>query len=453
MRFVMFFVNFSWQKYFKNIFRLQKRLFKIGFFNDIKKCLMFQRLILRSNSARILSIRYVTQISMDKKFAGIDGKVSLSFNDRFELNEYLRCNFNNWQPQSLKKVSFIEKNGIIKSLKLSTIADRAWQYLILFSIEPVHEATFNICNFGFRRSRFIHELQRVLILNLEKQSLGFQKRILIVNFKGISNFLNKNLLVKNIVAPRGIKIGIFKSLTLGLSLFFDSSNQNVFNLSSFLLNVALGGVDNIHYSLRFGYNILFILKPLDNEKLILKKLESFFINSGMQGISYSVFFSSTLNGFDFLGWYFKVFKNGDFICVPSNNNYQNFLKRIKLILNNSNYGATVKSAKIFPLTKDWKMYHRFCNLTASRFSLFFLKKRAFKVFNQESKQDSYSTKRLINKCFYELNPNNKNMADFGIMKSPFYGHLTFWVNSFYFNPLSSLNYRSIFFCIHCGMRF
>lgn len=448
MLFVAFLLILSWQKYFRNIFRLQKRLFKIGFFNDIKRCLMFQRLLLQSNSARILSIRYVTQISLDKNFAGVDGKVFLSFSDRFELNEYLRCNFNNWQPQVLKKVSFLEKSGLIKSLRLSTIADRAWQYLILFAIEPVHEATFNVCNFGFRRSRFIHELQRLLILNLERQSFGSQKRILIVNLKSIDNFLNKNLIIKKIIAPRGIKFGIFKSLTLGLYLFFDSKNQNVFNLPSFLLNIALDGVENIHYCLRFGYMILFILKPLDNEKLILEKLELFFINSGMKEFPFNVSFASTLNGFDFLGWHFKVLKNGAFICIPSNENYQNFLKRIKFILNNSNYGAAVKSSKIFPLTKDWKVYHRFCNLTSSRFSLFSLKKRAFTIFNQESKQDSYSTKRLLNKCFYELNYSDKNIADYGIIKSPFYGHLAFWVNS-----VSDLICKSIFFCIHCGMRF
>lgn len=444
---------FSWQKYFKNIFRLQKRLFKTAFFYDIKKSLIIQRLILVSNSARVLAIRYVTQVSFDRKLSGIDGKVFLNFNDRFELNEYLRSNFNNWQPQVLTQVSFLEKNGVVKFCKLPTIADRVWQHLVLFALEPVHESMFNICNFGFRRSRFVHELQRSIILNIEKQSFGSQKRILMVNLKNIGDFLDKSLLVKKIVAPRSIKFGIFKSLVIGLCPLFDSTTRNVFDFSSFLLNVALDGIEDIHLGFRFGYNLLFILKPLDNEALIIKSLEGFLKKLGIQNFVLDILFSSTLAGFDFLGWHFKVFQNGYYICRPSDDNYQIFLKKVKFVLNNSNYGASIKAAKIFPIVKDWKTYHRFCNLTNSRFSLFFLKKRAFKIFNKETKQDSYSTKRLLNKCFYDLGINKKDITLSGVIKSPFYGHSTFWVSSFYFTFISSSKNKGIYFCVHCGMNF
>lgn len=61
---------------------------------------------------------------------------------------------------------------------------------------------------------------------------------------------------------------------------------------------------------------------------------------------------------------------------------------------NSNYGAKIKAIKIAPIVRDWKFYNKFCNARHSRVSLFYIQKRAFKVFNKESKQDFYSVVRV-----------------------------------------------------------
>jgi retron-type reverse transcriptase len=80
----------SWEKSMNNLYRVQKRLFKSVCVADFRKALQIQKLILNSNSARLLAIREVTQISATRKIPGIDGKTFLSFTDRFELNE-LSC--------------------------------------------------------------------------------------------------------------------------------------------------------------------------------------------------------------------------------------------------------------------------------------------------------------------------------------------------------------------------
>lgn len=38
-------------------------------------------------------------------------------------------------------------------LKIPTIADRAWQCLAKFALEPAHEATFHERSYGFRPGR------------------------------------------------------------------------------------------------------------------------------------------------------------------------------------------------------------------------------------------------------------------------------------------------------------
>ena len=48
--------------------------------------------------------------------------------------------------------------------------------------------------------------------------------------------------------------------------------------------------------------------------------------------------TATTDGFDFLGWHFKVQKNGKFRSTPSGENFKAFRKKVKHIVNNSNYG-------------------------------------------------------------------------------------------------------------------
>lgn len=67
----------SWKESRDLLFKLQKRLFKSVYVSDKKKSLALQKLILQSNCARLLAIRDVTQLSLDRKIPGIDGKLRI----------------------------------------------------------------------------------------------------------------------------------------------------------------------------------------------------------------------------------------------------------------------------------------------------------------------------------------------------------------------------------------
>nr|YP_007317170.1 putative reverse transcriptase maturase [Monomorphina aenigmatica]AFZ88770.1 putative reverse transcriptase maturase [Monomorphina aenigmatica] len=448
VNFVLISSNFnlsSWDKTFKNLFRVQQLLYKSSFVLNKKKCLLIQKVLLSSNSARLLAIRQVTQLDFDKRLIGLNGKNSLTFNERFELNECLRLNFNNWNSQSLKKVFYTEKDGSISFIRVSTIADRSWQALIQFAIEPVHEALFTPYNFGFRNFKSIYEVQNTIMLNLCKQSFGSQKRVLLVNLPEVFESFNVNLLVNKVLVPRGIRVGIFRLINTGFKPSFYPIHS-VNNLSGLFANILVDKVEEIHTGVRFGSNLLFLLKPFDNELLVVRKLISFFnaLSLSTDSISFRLF--STMTGFDFLDWHFKSFSTGGFICTPSLINYRSFLFRIKHIINNSNYGALVKAGKIYPLIRNWRLYHRFCNMSSSRYSLFFIQKRAFKVFKKESKHDLYSVKKLIKKCFFLVKDNHRSLDRNNVDTH----HIFFWF-------LGEISFRKdilkeIFLCIHCGMK-
>lgn len=451
----------SWQKSISNLFLLQNRLFKAFSLSDLNKCLLLQKLILKSNSSRLLAIREVTQLSSYKKIPGVDGKVFLTFTERFELNEYLRLNYTNWFSHPVKIVSVLKNDGGLKILKLPVIADRVWQLVVFYSLEPIYEGLFHPHNFGFRTSYSIFDLQKFFTMNFSDSSNADQKRVLIFDFERIFCNFNFHPFLETLFAPRGIKLGLFRSFNNGFDIGFLDSNDKTSLLGSLFANILLNGIDNIHCSARFGYKAVFILKPFDDEKIVFRKVFSY-----LQLKTLSTNFNvigplSLLAGFQFLDWDYVFLLGKGLVIMPNFNNYQQFLFRVKRILNNSNYGSNIKAAKLAPIVREWKVYNKFCCSESSRLSLFYLKKKAFKIFNKESKQDSYSAKKLLDKVFSNNLKSEKCFFEIDIEKSPYYGHFVFnfcFKNTFFTKKSYSVKFEKLLFfdsfsfCIHCGLK-
>ena len=88
--------NLPWKQFRRNLFRLQKRVYKAVQVGDMRKAKSIQKLILKSTAARLLAVRQVTQLNAGKKTAGIDGEKNLTFKERFELSDELRRHGSNW---------------------------------------------------------------------------------------------------------------------------------------------------------------------------------------------------------------------------------------------------------------------------------------------------------------------------------------------------------------------
>ena len=142
--------NIPWKKFRRNLFRLQVRVYKAIRAGDKRKAKSLQKLILKSYAARMLAVRQITQLNAGKKTAGVDGKAFLNFYERLNLSNWLRYHFNNWKHQKLREIPIPKKDGKTRILKVPSIADRAWQCLVKFAMEPAHEATFHAKSYGFR---------------------------------------------------------------------------------------------------------------------------------------------------------------------------------------------------------------------------------------------------------------------------------------------------------------
>jgi len=136
-------------------------------------------------------------------------------------------------------------------------------------------------------------------------------------------------------------------------------------------------------------------------------------------------------------------------------NYKAFRKKVKFIVNNSNYGATTKAEKLAPVVRGWRNYHRFCKMDGSRFSLWHINHRAFKVFNKETKQNRYTSKKLVDKAFPSVPYSENKYVNVTGEKSPYDGDLSYWSernSKLYDNHTSKAFKRQNHKCGHCGLK-
>lgn len=145
-----------------------------------------------------------------------------------------------------------------------------------------------------------------------------------------------------------------------------------------------------------------------------------------------------------------------FRSTPSVDNFKAFRKKVKIIVNNSKYGATVKATKLAPVVRGWRNYHRFCKLDGSRYSLWHINNRTFKVFNLEAKQNRESTKKLIARAFPKVPYSENKHVNVKGEKSPFDGDLTYWSernSKLYNGETSTALKRQNHTCASCGLKF
>ncbi len=459
--------NLPWKKFRKDLFRLQKRVYKAARNGDIAKTRSLQKLILRSRAARFLAIRQVTQLNNGKKTAGIDGKLALSFKERFELEQKLKSHAANWKHQGLRSIPIPKKDGTKRLLKVPTISDRAWQCLVKYALEPAHETTFHEKSYGFRPGRSAHDAQKTLFNNLSSNKNGYQKRVLELDISKCFDRISHSSIMTRLIAPTAIKQGIFRCLKAGVNPEFPEQGTCQGGVVSPLLaNIALNGIEKIgeyrknakwtSKCVRYADDMVYFLKPEDDATQILDEIKEFLAQRGMEISEKKTKITAATDGFDFLGWHFKVQTNGKFRSYPSEDNFKAFRQKAKSIVNNSNYGAKVKAKKLAPIVRGWRNYHRYCMMNGSRNSLYFIQNRAFKVFNKERKQNRYTSKKLLNQAFPSVPYSENKFVNVKGEKSPYDGDLIYWSkrnSKLYDNYTAKALKRQNHSCASCGLSF
>jgi 5-methylcytosine-specific restriction endonuclease McrA len=237
-------------------------------------------------------------------------------------------------------------------------------------------------------------------------------------------------------------------------------------ISPILANIALNGIESVHKSkdawgrvtepsIRYADDMVIILRPEEDAKTALDGISQFLAERGMNVSKKKTKLTAATDGFDFLGWHFKVQTNGKFRSVPSVDNFKAFRQKVKEIVNCSNYGATEKATRLTPVIRGWRNYHRFCKMDGSRFSLYHIEKRAFTVFNKEPKQNRHTSKKLLDKAFPAIPYSENKHVNVKGDKSPFDSDLAYWSernSKLYDGETSRALKRQNHTCGYCGLK-
>src|SRR4028118_393151 len=160
-------------------------------------------------------------------------------------------------------------------------------------------------------NRSAHDAQKTLFDNLRSQSNGIEKRVIELDIEKCFDRISHSSIMEQLIAPRRIKIGIFRCLKTGVNPEFpEQGTPQGGVVSPLLANIALNGIENIHQSVRYADDMVVILKPEDNAKAILERISQFLAERGMKVSEKKTKLTATTDGFDFLGWHFKVQSNG-----------------------------------------------------------------------------------------------------------------------------------------------
>src|SRR6476661_11221293 len=102
----------DWRHHADNVRRLRQRIFTAAQDGDLATVRNLQKLMLRSWSNTLISVRQATQRNAGRRTAGIDGEVALTSPARMELAVQVHRDASSWQPRPVKRVYIVRREAL-----------------------------------------------------------------------------------------------------------------------------------------------------------------------------------------------------------------------------------------------------------------------------------------------------------------------------------------------------
>lgn len=208
---------------------------------------------MKSEAARLLAVRRVTQENQGKKTAGVDGIKKVKPQQRFVMARTIHPT--NWKHQKAKPVRrvWIPKPGKTEKrpLGIPVMAERAKQALVKAALEPEWEAVFEANSYGFRPGRSCWDAIEAIYNNIRYK----QKFVLDADIKGCFDNIDHEALLQKLKGSAEIRRTVKMWLKAGImeGLEFSPTEAGTPQggvISPLLANIALHGLEE---AIKEGY--------------------------------------------------------------------------------------------------------------------------------------------------------------------------------------------------------
>src|ERR1022692_959170 len=158
----------DWRRHEEQVRRLRGRIFKAVQEGDWPAARSLQKLMLRSWSNVLVSVRQATQRNTGRRTAGIDGLVALTSQARAEMAVHVHASIGSHQPSPVRRVDVPKASDKTKMrpLGIPVLSDRCHQARVRNALEPEWEARFEPRSYGFQPGRGCHDAIESLFCTL-----------------------------------------------------------------------------------------------------------------------------------------------------------------------------------------------------------------------------------------------------------------------------------------------
>ncbi|HEY3690577.1 MAG TPA: reverse transcriptase domain-containing protein [Pseudonocardiaceae bacterium] len=375
----------GWRAREDDVRRLRQRIFKATREQDWPKVRSLQKMMLRSWSNTLISVRQVTQRNAGRKTAGIDGEVALTSPARMALAVRVHRTALSWQPLPVKRVHIPKGHDKTKlrPLGIPVIMDRCHQARVRAALEPEWEAKFEPRSYGFRPGRGCADAIASLFTIL-RGSTAKRVWILDADLSAAFDRIDHSRLLNAIgsfpardMIRAWLTAGVFES-GKGFAPTEEGTPQGGV-ISPLLLNVALHGLEEaagVQYQtsgtkagrtmagrpalVRYADDLVACCHSQEQAQEVRVRLAAWL---APRGLTFNEDKTSIVHlgqdGFDFLGFNVRRYQGSKLLIKPSTAAVRRLRKRLAVEmrgLRGSNAMAVI--ARLTPIIRGWTAYYR-----------------------------------------------------------------------------------------------
>jgi RNA-directed DNA polymerase len=372
----------NWRKANRLVKNLRQRIFQATRKQQWKQVRNLQRLLLKSYSNVLLSVRRVTQVNRGKRTPGIDkllvktGVAKAALVDR--LKQWIA-----WEPLAVRRIYIPKRNGKPRPLGIPSIIDRCLQAMVKAALEPCWEAQFEPTSYGFRPGRGAQDA--IARIYVTANVANRKKWVLDADISGCFDHINHNVLLQQIgqFPARGLIAQWLKAGYMEAGQIYpnDVGTPQGGVISPLLANIALHGMEAAlgitRYAqgcikrgveqviIRYADDFVVICDSKDAAEQAQADLQRFLSLRGLTLSEEKTRIVHISEGFDFLGFNVRHYPSRNarsgwkMLIKPAQSSVQRFRAKLKDTfkrLQGSN--ATALIQVLNPILRGWANYYR-----------------------------------------------------------------------------------------------